>query len=99
LLIEGELDRATLPTLTQALASMGGASFSVDLSGLAFTDVGGLRALVTAAADLHDGDVLTLRSVPWHVRRVLHLTGWHNTPGLHLHAPTPLWPESPPPRS
>ncbi|MFG6202705.1 STAS domain-containing protein, partial [Nonomuraea sp. JJY05] len=90
--IEGELDRATLPALRRALASMasGGAGFCVDLSSLTFIDTGCLRALVSAAAALHDsgGDrVLTLRSVPPQVRRLLELTGWHQTPGLHLQAP------------
>ncbi|MDP4511660.1 STAS domain-containing protein [Nonomuraea turcica] len=83
--IEGELDRATLLALTGALASMaGGGSFCVDLSGLVFCDVGGLRALVTAAAGLRGGHVLTLRSPSPQVRRLLELTGWHQTAGLHL---------------
>ncbi len=96
--IEGELDYATLPALTVALASMvGRGSFCVDLSGLAFCDVGGLRALVTAAAGLSPGHVLTLRSPSPQVRRLLVLTGWHKTVGLRLqpppHAPpAPPWP-------
>ncbi|GAA0975066.1 hypothetical protein GCM10009555_032300 [Acrocarpospora macrocephala] len=93
--IEGELDYATLPALTRALASMGGGSFSVDLSGLAFVDVAGLRALVTAAAALPIGHVLTLRSVPRHARRLLNLTGWHKTLGLRMYAPLPPWPDPP----
>jgi anti-anti-sigma factor len=88
--IEGELDHATLPALRQALASMtSGGGFCVDLSGLAFIDTGCLRVLVSAAAALHDdgGDrVLTMRSAPPHVQRLLALTGWHQTPGLHLQA-------------
>ncbi|MEV1171426.1 STAS domain-containing protein [Nonomuraea sp. NPDC049784] len=88
--IEGELDHSTLPALRRALASMtSGGGFCIDLSGLAFIDIGCLRALVNAAAALHDGGgdrVLTLRSVPPHVRRLLALTGWHQTPGLHLQA-------------
>ncbi|MBT2235823.1 STAS domain-containing protein, partial [Nonomuraea sp. NEAU-A123] len=89
--VEGELDHSTLPDLRQALGSMAsGRGFCVDLSGLAFIDVGGLRALVSAAAALHDSDgdhVLTLRSAPPHLRRLLELTGWRQTPGLHLQAP------------
>ncbi|MBO3748595.1 STAS domain-containing protein [Streptosporangiaceae bacterium NEAU-GS5] len=87
--IEGELDRCTLPTLRRELATVasGDHGFCVDLSGLAFIDGGCLRALVNAAAELHDGGrdrMLTLRSVPPHVRRLLELTGWQQTPGLHL---------------
>ncbi|MCA2228823.1 STAS domain-containing protein [Nonomuraea aurantiaca] len=89
--IEGELDHSTLPDLRQALGSMAsGRGFCVDLSGLAFIDVGGLRALVSVAAALHDGGdhVLTLRSAPPQLRRLLQLTGWRQTPGLHLQVPT-----------
>jgi anti-anti-sigma factor len=83
--IEGELDYATLPALTGALVSMvRGDSFCVDLSGLVFCDVGGLRALVTVAAGMRDGHVLTLRSPSLQVRRLLQLTGWHPTAGLRL---------------
>ncbi|MEU4580190.1 STAS domain-containing protein [Nonomuraea sp. NPDC023979] len=88
--IEGELDHSTLPTLRRALASMNvDSSLYVDLSGLTFIDTGCLRALVGAAAALHDdgsNHVLTLRSAPPQVRRLLELTGWHQTPGLHLQA-------------
>ncbi|MEV0391154.1 STAS domain-containing protein [Nonomuraea sp. NPDC050643] len=92
--IEGEFDHVTLPALRQALTSManGGGGFCVDLSGLTFIDTGYLRALVGAAAALQDGgadQVLTLRSLPPHARRLLELTGWHHTPGLHLQASTP----------
>jgi ABC-type transporter Mla MlaB component len=81
--IEGELDRSTLPILTRALALMTG-SFTLDLGSLTFIDVGGLRALVTTAAALHDGHRLTLRSAPAQVRRLLDHTDWYETPGLHL---------------
>jgi anti-anti-sigma factor len=81
--IEGELDRSTLPILTRALAQMTG-SFTLDLSGLTFIDVGGLRALITTAAGLHAGHRLTLRSAPAQVRRLLDYTDWYETPGLHL---------------
>ncbi|GAA3661766.1 hypothetical protein GCM10022224_026620 [Nonomuraea antimicrobica] len=92
--IEGELDRATLPALTRALASMAGrGSFSVDLGGLMFCDVGGLRALVTAATGLRCGHVLTLRSPPPQVRRLLELTGWHQTAGLRLQASSHALPD------
>ncbi|MFB4273503.1 STAS domain-containing protein [Nonomuraea sp. GTA35] len=83
--LEGELDRATLPALTRALASMAdGGGFCADLSGLAFCDVGGLRALVTAPAGLRGGQILTLRSPSPQLRRRLQLTGWDQTAGLRL---------------
>ncbi|TLP57830.1 STAS domain-containing protein [Microbispora tritici] len=83
--IEGDLDRATLPALAEALASLAdGGSPVVDLSGLVFVDIGGLRALVMAAARLEDAHVLTLCSVSPHVRRLLDLTGWSDAPRLRL---------------
>ncbi|MCW2878309.1 MAG: hypothetical protein JWQ95_2409, partial [Sphaerisporangium sp.] len=84
----GELDCATLPALTRALASMpSNGNICLDLSGLAFIDVGGLRALVTTATGLQGDHVLTLRSASPQVRRLLDLTGWHHAPGLHVEAP------------
>ncbi|TDC03607.1 anti-sigma factor antagonist [Nonomuraea longispora] len=87
--IEGELDLATLPALRRALALMAsrGTGFCVEVSGVAFIDTGCLRALVGAAAKLHDGGgdhQLTLRSPPPQMRRLLKLTGWDQTPGLCL---------------
>jgi anti-anti-sigma factor len=83
--LEGELDHATLPALIRALASMAdGGSFCVDLSGLVFCDVGGLRVLVTAASSLRGGQVLTLLSPSPQLRRLLHLTGWDQMADLRL---------------
>jgi anti-anti-sigma factor len=85
--IEGDLDITTLPALTQALASMPSVSICIDLSGLTFIDVGGLRALVTTAARLEGEHVLTLRSASAQLRHLLDLTGWHDAPRLRLEAP------------
>ncbi|WP_336217022.1 STAS domain-containing protein [Nonomuraea sp. LPB2021202275-12-8] len=89
--IVGDLDLCTLPTLVQALAEMAGsASICIDLSGLAFIDVGGLRTLVSARPG--EGHMVTLRSVPAQAQRLLELTGWHHHPGLRLQiaAPAPV---------
>ncbi|MFC6085832.1 STAS domain-containing protein [Sphaerisporangium aureirubrum] len=81
--IEGDLDRTVLATLTQALAAHPGpGEVSLDLTRLDFIDVGCLRTLVTAT--LVDGRVLTLHSMPPNARRLLELTGWHDTPHLRL---------------
>lgn len=75
--IEGELDAATLPALTWALAAItDGSTLCVDAAALTFIDVGCLRALVTTAAGLERGHVLTLRSPSPQLHRVLALTGW-----------------------
>jgi anti-anti-sigma factor len=75
----------TVHALTEALASIAnGGSLFVDLSGLVFIDVGGLRALVTTAARMEGDHALTLCFASPHVRRLLELTGWHDIPRLRL---------------
>ncbi|MBG0826638.1 STAS domain-containing protein [Planomonospora sp. ID67723] len=88
--VEGDLDRLSLPALVRSLDSIPGDSDAyVNLAGLRFIDVGGLRALVVTAAQFRDGHVLALRSAPPRVRRLLDLTGWREAPGLRLDATTP----------
>ncbi|MEU7900773.1 STAS domain-containing protein [Nonomuraea sp. NPDC049152] len=89
--IEGELDVATLPALTWALAAItGDGDIYLDLAALTFIDVGCLRALVTTAARLEDGHVLMLRSASPQLRRLLEITSWHGAPQLRLqNAPLP----------
>jgi hypothetical protein len=83
-----DLDLASLPALSWALASIAGdGDIYVDLAGLEFIDVGCLRALVVAAARLTDGHVLTLRSAPPPMRRLLEVTGWRGAPRLCLQGP------------
>ncbi|GAA2645865.1 MULTISPECIES: STAS domain-containing protein [Nonomuraea] len=87
--IEGDLDHTTLPALRRALTSLVPGDIDIDLKGLTFIDVGGLRALVTAAALLDDGHVMTLWSAPPQVERLLLLTRWHerSQPRLVLRSP------------
>lgn len=83
--IEGELDRAALPAVTLALASLDGdGDIDIDLAGLTFIDIGGLRALVAASVTLSDGHVMTLHSVPELVPYLLELTGWRARSRLRL---------------
>lgn len=90
LCISGDLDYATLPILIRALESIDGRhDVSIDLAGLTFIDVGGLRALVTTADRLGDGHVLTLLAAPAQVQRLLDLTGWHTAARLRLEDPPP----------
>ncbi|WP_374197176.1 STAS domain-containing protein [Nonomuraea sp. NEAU-A123] len=62
--------------MVRALASITGGGVCVDLADLEFIDVGCLRALVDVAARRDAGHVLTLRSAPPQVHRLLVLTGW-----------------------
>ncbi|WP_181871128.1 STAS domain-containing protein [Sphaerisporangium album] len=86
--IEGDLDRTALPTLSRVLAAMGNSDgIHVDLSPQVFIDVGCLRALMTAAGRLEGDHVLTLCSASPYLRRLLDLTGWHDTPHLRPRQP------------
>ncbi|MEU7855463.1 STAS domain-containing protein [Nonomuraea sp. NPDC049141] len=87
--VMGDLDCVTLHVLVGALASItGGGGVCVDLAHLEFIDVGALRVLVNVAAQRDDGHVLTLRSAPPQVCRLLNLTGWGEAPRLRLQAAT-----------
>ncbi|WP_440071390.1 STAS domain-containing protein [Streptosporangium sp. OZ121] len=87
--LDGELDRNGVPAVTAALASTahraarGDGSFHVDLSGLGFIDVSGLRVLVSAGLVAGGGSTGVIRvvAVSAAVRRILALTGWDAVPG------------------
>ncbi|GAA2600379.1 hypothetical protein GCM10010435_94710 [Winogradskya consettensis] len=72
--LAGELDMQTLPVLDRALEELLDAAGHgwIDLTGLTFMDVGGMRALALAARAMREA------------RRELHLTG--AAPNLHTMA-------------
>ena len=85
--IEGEVDATTAGELERVLAaaaSRGHGDVHVDLSCLEFIDLGGLRALVATADGLEGARSLVLRGVRPHLRRLIRLVGWEDTPGLVL---------------
>ncbi|MEV4091294.1 STAS domain-containing protein [Streptosporangium saharense] len=88
--IEGDLDATTLSALTAALAAVTGPGEDVclDLAAVTFIDIGALRAVITATGRLTDGHLLTLRSAPSQMRRLMEITGWGDTPGLLLQGAT-----------
>ncbi|MDH2424229.1 STAS domain-containing protein [Sphaerisporangium sp. TRM90804] len=87
--LEGELDRGGVPAVTAALTSLarraarGDGVFHVDLSGLDFVDVSGLRVLVAAGFGAGGGGagVIRVAAVSAAARRLLKLTGWDTMPG------------------
>jgi ABC-type transporter Mla MlaB component len=88
LAIDGNIDVSVLPALVGTLAKVahhGRGDVRVDLGRLRRVDVGGLRALVASAGNLHrDGRRLVLHAVaPW-VLGLLIVTGWDDAPGLRL---------------
>jgi len=86
LAIAGEIDEATYPALVTSLHELadGHQEVHLDLSGVSYCDLAGLRAIVRLA----DGDGagharhVRLRNVPQHIVTVLAITGWDALPGL-----------------
>ncbi|RSN51558.1 anti-sigma factor antagonist [Actinomadura sp. WAC 06369] len=87
--LTGEIDVSNVPALTRALhgaQARAGGDVHVDLAGVGFVDVSGLRAFARAARDLHDlGHMLVLHSVSAHIDRLVRLIGWNAAPGLQVH--------------
>ncbi|WP_371784198.1 STAS domain-containing protein [Streptosporangium subroseum] len=82
--LEEEPDRSGVPALMAALAGADQADgpFYVDLSGLDFIDVNGLRVLVTAGLGAGCSSAGVVRMVaPAMVLRLLRLTGWNEASG------------------
>lgn len=84
LIIAGEIDESTYPYLLQSLATVGRrGDVHVDLSGVEFCDLAGLRAIVTLAeADADSGRRVILHAMPSRLQRLLQILGWDTLPGL-----------------
>ncbi|MGI5171548.1 STAS domain-containing protein [Spirillospora sp. CA-253888] len=86
LVVDGEVDISTLASFTATLADVlehSSGDVWVDVEGLSFIDVGGLRALAAAACRLElQNRRLVLRSVAPHLARLMDLVGWSQIPGL-----------------
>jgi anti-anti-sigma factor len=82
LAITGEIDEATYPALVTSLHELADGYLEVhlDLSGVSYCDLAGLRAIVRLA----DGPArqVRLHNVPPHIRAVLAIIGWDALPGL-----------------
>lgn len=94
LVITGEIDESNYPGLVGALERLtsGVGEVHVDLAGVAFCDLAGLRAIVRLAEpgrDCSGGRRLVLHQVPRQVRKMLQIVGWDATPGLVLEPGTP----------
>jgi anti-anti-sigma factor len=78
LLLSGELDLASTPTLERELRDAEASSprrLVIDLAGLAFMDSTGLQALLRARERANNDDhQLSLRRAPHQVQRVFELT-------------------------
>ncbi|MFD3457769.1 STAS domain-containing protein [Streptomyces sp. NPDC058691] len=83
---EGEIDlctRGLLATTLDEAVRFGRADLHVDLSGVTFIDVAGIRTMTTVAKNLsREGRCLLLHATPPLARKVMHILGWDTTPGL-----------------
>lgn len=86
--VEGDVDFRSLETFTRAITEAIEASpddVHVDLSGLDFIEVSGMRVLADAARRLGRQDRrLVLRGIAPHLRPVLRVVGWYDGPGVVL---------------
>ncbi|TQK51610.1 anti-anti-sigma regulatory factor [Streptomyces sp. SLBN-118] len=84
--IEGVVDihaHRHLHGALDVIASIEG-DLQLDLSGLEFLDIGGLRMLIGFARTRKPGDHVELTGLAPHLRNVIALVGWDDTPGLRL---------------
>ncbi len=88
LAITGEIDESTYPALVTSLHELAERHevVQLDLSGVSYCDLAGLRAIVRLAADDGAGPAhrVLLLNVPQYIRVVLGITGWDALPGLVL---------------
>jgi anti-anti-sigma factor len=90
LVLAGEVDESTYPALAGTLKELadgqganGRSETHINLAGLTYCDLTGLRAIIgLAAGPGHGGTRLVLHEVPAHLRTVLQVVGWDTTPGL-----------------
>jgi anti-anti-sigma regulatory factor len=86
LCLTGDVDESNVDAVTVALsvAQRDGGDLHVDLGGLQFCDVGGLRALVAAAGDLGPDRRLVLHGLTGRLQRVMRVIGWDRSAGLTI---------------
>jgi anti-anti-sigma factor len=88
LIIAGEIDESSYPRLMRGLAALNTQNdVHIDLAGVDFCDLAGLRAIVCAAEPEPEtgGSArghLTLHAVPDRLRRILEILGWDDMPGV-----------------
>ncbi|MDB5067392.1 MAG: anti-sigma factor antagonist [Chloroflexi bacterium] len=86
--LTGEIDQWNARSVTRGLqaALEGEGDVHLDLSGVAFCDVDGIRALVTTAEGLSEGRRVVIHGLPAQLKKVIRLVGWDNHPALVIPA-------------
>lgn len=85
----GEIDVSNARDVTRAVHAARrrtAGDVHVDLAGVDFVDVAGLRALTLAARELGEHDrMLVLHAVSPHIDKLFGLIGWGTAAGLRIH--------------
>ena len=88
--LTGEVDESSYPGLVAALTGAAARyeEIHLDLAGLDYCDLAGLRAIVRLSSPEGGGSVkqVVLHQVPDSLRTVLHIVGWDTTSRLTLAA-------------
>jgi anti-anti-sigma factor len=92
LAIAGDIDEHTYAGLVETLRKVtdGHREIHINLGGVAYCDLAGLRAIIrlTNGGDHeHAGTRLVLHEVPQQLKALLQILGWDTTPGLVLPEP------------
>ena len=84
--LTGEIDATSAHLVERALHEHAPAIglLHVDLSGLSFCDVAGIRALVSYAQELDGDRRLALHGMPAQIEKVMNVMGWAELPGLEF---------------
>jgi anti-anti-sigma regulatory factor len=82
--VDGVIDAFNVDAFARSLDSShaGDGDLRVDLNLLEFSDLSGIRALISTAQGFHEGRRLVLHGLPEEIRTVMTVVGWTNLPGL-----------------
>ena len=90
LIIAGDVDESGYPLLLESLAALDHhGDIHIDLGGVEFCDLAGLRAIVCAGRpgeDASPGRPVCLHAVPPRLRKIMQILGWDDRPGLAFDA-------------
>lgn len=86
LIIAGDVDESAYPLLMQSLAALDGhVEVHVDVGGIEFCDLAGLRAILNAGRPDEDAMPdrrVCLHAVPSRLQNIMQILGWDDMPGV-----------------
>ena len=94
LAVAGDIDEYTCPALVDTLRKLtdGLHEIHINLAGVEYCDLAGLRAIILLAGSRanHDssGIRLVLQEVPGQLKTIVQILGWDTTPGLAIDEPS-----------